>query len=450
MQQSKPRRRRRRRNQGVERLKTLLIVLLSLSAVYLTGLALIQNEAASGTQGLLGGLISLFHPTHADSTLSSDSGGQLTAAARPVRIALYDGENRYAVQYDTTQTDKLYDSVGILLGEALTSAARPVSVPEADWRTALQSPGIWFDFLGHIPLETLSAWTGEGSGNTALTGSVRQIAVARVDGEVRLYYHNESDGLYYACETAVVYEGHMDQLLSGYGGNGTFFVFQLREYSVYSGLHPYMLLSAATPTPTVYRASNPLSSLDDTLIGTLQQALSFQTSYYPIPNGIRIREGQETLEISSTGTVSYSTAEGTASRYPVGSESGYDVTEIVEATRKMAADTVGSYCAAARLYLMAVEKTDDGLEVRYGYSLNGAEVSLPGGGCAAHFTIQDGQITAFTLCFRRYEDAGQTSLVLQERMAAAALDALSPEGRELLLCYRDNGGETVQAGWVAK
>ena len=33
---------------------------------------------------------------------------------------------------------------------------------------------------------------------------------------------------------------------------------------------------------------------------------------------------------------------------------------------------------------------------------------------------------------------------------AAALDALSPEGRELLLCYTDNGGDTVQAGWVAR
>ena len=42
------------------------------------------------------------------------------------------------------------------------------------------------------------------------------------------------------------------------------------------------------------------------------------------------------------------------------------------------------------------------------------------------------------------------SLLLRERQAAAALDALSPEGRELLLCYTDNGGDTVQAGWVAR
>lgn len=442
--------RRRRRNRGLERLKTLLIVLLSLSALYLTGLVLVQNRAASGSQGVLSGLLSLFRPQSTVETSDPGSSGQLTAAARPVRIAVCDGVNRYAVQYNTAQTDKLYDSVGILLGEALSSAYSPTAITESVWQAALSSPGVWFDFLGKIPLETLSAWTGEGGVNTALTGSARRIAVALADDGVRLYYHNESDGLYYTCKTAVTYQGHMDELVAGYGGNGVPFAFELGTDSGYDGLDPYVLISASTPTPGVYRASNPLASLDEALIGSLQQALSFQTSYYAIPNGIRIREGQETLEISNTGTVSYTTAEGTSSRYPVGSEYGYDITEVVETTRRMAADTVGRYCGAARIYLMEVEETETGLSVRYGYSLNGAEVSLSGGDSAALFTIQDGQITSFTLRFRRYEDTGQTSLVLGERMAAAALEALDPEERELVLCYSDSGGDTVQAGWVAK
>lgn len=439
----------RRRNRGIERLKNLLIVALSLSAVYLTGLALVQNRVASGSQGVLGGLISLIQPQTPAGSPDPGAAGQLTAAARPVRIAVCDGVNRYAVQYNTAQADKLYDSVGILLGEALSSAAQPVSLPESDWQNALRAPGVWFDFLGHIPLETLSAWTGEGRVNPLLSGAVRQIAVAYVGGQVQLYYHNENDGLYYACQTAVAYQNHMDSLIASYGGNGVPFVFELGEDSGYENLDPYVLISAAALTPTVYRASNPLLSLDEALIGELQQALSFQSSYYPIPSGIRIREGQETLEISSGGTVSYSTAEGTASRYPVGSESGYDITEVVETTRRLAADTVGRYCGAARLYLMDVTETDTGLSVRYGYSLNGAEVSLPGGP-AADFTIEGGQITSFTLRFRRYEDAGQTSLVLRERMAAAALETLPSRSRELVLCYSDSGGDTVQAGWVAK
>ena len=150
MERSKPR---RRRNRGLERLKTLLIVLLSLSAIYLTGLALVQNRV-SGSQGLLSGLISLFRPQSTVETSDPGNTVQLTAAARPVRIAVCDGVNRYAVQYNTTQTDKLYDSVGILLGEALSSADSPTVVTESVWQAALSAPGVWFDFLGKIPLET--------------------------------------------------------------------------------------------------------------------------------------------------------------------------------------------------------------------------------------------------------------------------------------------------------
>ena len=34
--------------------------------------------------------------------------------------------------------------------------------------------------------------------------------------------------------------------------------------------------------------------------------------------------------------------------------------------------------------------------------------------------------------------------------AAAALEALSPEGRELVVFYTDNGGDTVEACWAAR
>ena len=108
---------RRRRNRGVERLKSILIVLLSLSAVYLTLRALVQNEVVSGSQGILGSVVSLFQPQESDTTPDPGGSSQLTAAARPVRIAVYDGVNRYAIQYNAAQTDKLYDSLGILLGQ---------------------------------------------------------------------------------------------------------------------------------------------------------------------------------------------------------------------------------------------------------------------------------------------------------------------------------------------
>ena len=446
---------RRRRHSGLERLKSLLIVLLTLSALALTLRVLLFNElAGQGPRGWLDNLTSLFRQEQTAST--GDPGGsiQSSAAAQPVRLSVSDGSERFAVQYDTAQTDQMFSSLGILLSEALSSAAAPSEVTEQAWRDALCAPGVWFDFLGDIPLEALCAWMVEGGSNPNLTAAARQVAVARDDGGgVSLYYHNVEDGLYYACRTAVAYEGHMDELVTGYGGNGASFVFELEEGGGYDGLDPYVLLSASTPSPAVFRASTPLSGTDTNAVSALQESLSFQVSsdaIYAIPGGLRLRLGRETLEIGGDGTVTYHTSEELPTRYPVG-EDGYTVTELVETTRRLAADTVGRTCGAARLYLAGVETGGDGaVTVSFGYSLNGAAVLLPEDGCAARFTVQDGQITDYTLYFRRYEQSGQTSPVLRERQAAAALEALQPQGRELILSYSDTGGDTVQAGWTAR
>ena len=215
-----------------------------------------------------------------------------------------------------------------------------------------------------------------------------------------------------------------------------------------------LLLTSATPSPLVYHSANPLSSPDEATISALKAAVSIQTqsdALYEIPGGLRLRVGRETLEIGNDGTVSYHTSEDAASRYPIGTTDGYTVSELVETTRRLAADTVGASCGTAQLYLMDITEGADGTtEVCYGYSLSGAAVLLPEDGCAARFTVRNGQIIDYTLRFRRYEETAEHSLLLPERQAAAALEALSPEGRELVVFYTDNGGDTVEADWAAR
>lgn len=443
---------RRRHRRGVETVKSVLIVLLSLSAIYLTLLTLYYSKVSWAP---LQGVLSLFRPTAELAPEDTFSPGQSTVTPKPVRLAVCDGTDRYAVQYDTQQTEQLFDTVGILLTEALAGASTPQPVDEEAWQQALQAPGVWFDFLGAVPLDALYTWLGDGGTNSTLVHTARQMAVALDgDGQVRLYYHNENDGLYYACGTPVTYTGHMDALVSGYGSNGVSFVFEQGEDSGYQGLDAYVLLSADALHPSIYHASNPLASIDEALVSSIQQAVFFQpqsNSVYPVANGVRIREGKETLEISRDGTAVYHGGDGTSSRYPIAGGKQASPAAMAEATWRLAADTVGRWCGDARLFLMGIETQGDGSTlVSYGYTLNGAEAVLPGGAPAASFTVQDGQITDYTLYFRSYEATGQTSLVLRERQAAAALEALDPEGRELVLCYSDTGGDTVQAGWTAR
>lgn len=441
------RRARRRHRRGIEALKSALILLLTLSAIYLTLLALDYSRVEWGP---IQSVLSLFRREQEQSPSGAVIPGQASISPVPVRLAVCDGTDRFVSQYDSQQTDQLFDTLGILLSEALASAQAPEQTDESAWRQALQSPGVWFDFLGAVPLEALQAWLGDGTGVFPPAHAVRRAAVA-LDGEgrVRLLYHNEADGLYYACATDVVWEGHMDALVSGYGGNGYTFVFEQEPDSGYGGLEPYVLLSPGPLQPPVYRASNPLSGLDAATVSAVQQALLFQAQGYPVAGGIRIREGRETLELADSGTVIYHAGDEDPARYSVGD--GSDPLSLAEATWQLAADTVGRFCGEARLYLKGLEALADGtVQVSYGYCLNGADAALPGGISAASFSVRDGRITDYTLCFRRYEQTGQTSLVMRERQAAAALEALDPQGNELILSYGDAGGELVRAGWTAR
>ena len=69
-------------------------------------------------------------------------------------------------------------------------------------------------------------------------------------------------------------------------------------------------------------------------------------------------------------------------------------------------------------------------------------------GHAARFWVSQGQIVKFELSFRSYAKQEGTAALLPTRQAAAVL-AVEHPGHELLLVYRDAGGDTASADWAA-
>ena len=91
---------RRRRRRVLESCKTLLIVLLAVSAVYLAARALVYSGLAdTGPSGWVGTLLSLLRG-EAQPPAATPENGQPGMAAQPVRIAIHSGTERFAVQYD--------------------------------------------------------------------------------------------------------------------------------------------------------------------------------------------------------------------------------------------------------------------------------------------------------------------------------------------------------------
>lgn len=434
------RRPRRRRRRTAERLKSLLIVALSLSALYLCARTGLYGDLSGRWGGLL---------PEQESPIPLGSAGDVRPELIPVRITVRSGSGRFAAQYDQALTDEVYTALRGLLAEALASARPPRQITEAHWRQALEREGMCFDFGGQVPLDALCVWLGEGSRNDALSGDVRRLLVARDsagDG-VLLYFHCEADGTFSACETSLTFRGRMEDSLEPYGGSGPSFAFELGE--AYRALDPYVLLSAAPLSPRVYEAGNPL--LEEDALDRVQRALSFRPQSdagYQVQGGLRYREGKETLEVLGRGVIAYHASEPAASRYSLGAGSAPGRTACIEAAWRLAEATVGSLSGAGRLCLLEARETANGAVVRLGYTLDGAAVALPDGAAAAQVVIQEGYITNYTLQFRSYTDTGERSLVLRELQAAAALEVQAPGG-ELALCYIDSGSESLEAGWVA-
>lgn len=452
MDMRKPRARRR---QALEWVKNLLIVLLVLSALYLAGRSGVASEL-SGDASPLSALVAFLQDRTDSNPVQTSGVNRPSMAAQAVRMAVHNGTERFAVQYDTAQTDRLFDDMSGLLGEGLATAQPPVQITEAAWRDALHAPGIYFDFLGSIPLDALYAWLGEGAYNASLTDSARRVLLALNDtGTVCFYYSSGDTRLYYACETSVAYTDHLEKALEGYGGNGGLFAFEYGTGHTYARLDPYVLILPTVPSPQVYQVSIPQFSMGSTQLEQLQSALSFRpqssgAAYTVQGGGLTIRDGHETLTILGDGTVTYHVPAQDASRYPVSGtdQNGTDI-QTIEAVRSLAAEAC-IQTSGPRLYLKRLAHSAEGvITLTFGYSLNGAEVRLPGDQPAAEFTVRQGQITDYTIRLRSYEATQTHTLLLGELQAAAAMTALGQAGQELILCYEDNG-VTAQACWIAQ
>ena len=412
--------------------KDMAIVLLSLSAIYLlTMTPLVQDS------GLLSGEDAL-----------PEGGGSgtvtLTAAAYPSRIAVNTQNGRYGVHYNQTHVDSLFAQTGPLLGEALISAGEAAHVDETQWQEYLQSPGIYFDFSGQIPLSALGSWLQPG-GECVLSGAARRLVLAQgANGQVLLGYQ-ESSGDFYVCTTELSVALHLEPVVEGMEENGAQFAFESEQLSQL--LDPYTLITEEV-SAQVYSVSTPLSSGGN--LSWLLEALSFNgQNHTSVSGGEAFLEEETRLEVRSDGTVIYRAAQ--EGKYPV-AHSGQEPTlaEMIETVRKLAEDTVGARCGAARLHLISAEETEDGWQILFGYQLDGGSVWLYEEVWAAQFLIRDGYVSDFTLHFRSYTATGQQALMLPMERAAVMLPALTDQRRELVMQYRDQGEEEVSPIWVAQ
>jgi len=419
----------RSRERWLEWGKDALIILLTLSAVWLLSMTpLIQDS----------GLVELFAPEESPGVGSA--GSEQAAAMLPVRLVVTGAGGRFGVQYDDTRLKEQFPPLGALLGDALASAGTAQVVDEAEWRRCLGREGIYFDFGGEVPLPALERWL-QGPGDTGLTGSARRLLLCAGEGDqVLLCWQEAESGRFISAPTALTRTLHLGPAAEGVTANGAYFAFENQELA---GLvDPYTLVTEGEQDGTGYAVSSPLTGEDE--VAAVLEALSFSgQDHAPVSGGEVYLDGTDRLVVSGGGTVTYRAGQG--EKYPVGE--GLD--DGVDGARALAESTLGALCGQARLYLMSAREEEGVLRVRFGYLLGGCAVYLGSEGWAAEFLIADGRIAQFTLHLRAYAASGESTLLLPVDKAAVMLPDLTAQRRELVLQYRDGGGTAVLPQWVA-
>ena len=104
------------------------------------------------------------------------------------------------------------------------------------------------------------------------------------------------------------------------------------------------------------------------------------------------------------------------------------------------------------MFCQSIETQEDGsVALVFCYLLNGTQVQLWEEGWSARFLFEGSDCTAFSVCLREYTLTERSQQALPERQAAAAAVAMGQTGKELQLCYLDNGTTPeIAADWTVR
>lgn len=402
-----------------EGVKSLLILLLSCSAVYLAGRTLFPQES--------GGLLSRLPQSSAVPTQATQS-ALLSQVLRPATLAVTWDEGRYGLLHHQ-EDQEVYTQLTTLLAEALNGASAPSPTDRPAWNRALSQPGFFCEYLGPIPLDALARWLS-GQDNASLAG----VQALRLCVNAQTLFFTDGADHYYTAPLSADLSAALEELTGELSPNGARFAGSVSGFRL---LHPDSLILSLTPELPELAVSAPvvLSDLSEPSPELVQmlQALSFhpQTNpLYAVSGGYAITDGSETLRIASNGQMTYRRSQDTDPRFPVGDS-------YLDATRTLAEESLGSLCGSARLYLHSVSSASRVTTVTYGYAYRGAAIRVDGSDWCAQFTIEDGAVSAFTLRPRRYTALQEDrAVLLPQEQATAGLSGL--RGRTLSLLYEDD------------
>jgi len=419
--------------------KNCIIAVLFVSSIFLLFKAVFYESSND-----LSKMSSLFTGSSGKSAAVSPSAESTELKAEPVYILITakDGSH-YSLKYDSQSKSEMFSKFSAALGEALGSSGEPTQITSDEWQQVLGGNGVFFDYLYPQPLAFIANCLGTKISGSASTKTARRLFLGGDNDKLILYYIDESNGLFYSCNTALSFSTVSSKITEFPLGSAKF-AFELKDYE---SLDPYFIFSHESGKIREISAVNPLRSdysTDDLL--SLFGINSHTVNKYPDDDGSEVYvEGGKTLRIETSGKVLFSVTGNDG--IPVASSSGdLTITDCLSACSSIAEKSVGLMSGDGNLGLVKIlnSSVPSSSEISFGYFGGGIPISLPDANSAADFQISNGVIIRAELYFRKYTFSGNTIMALPEKQATAIA---KPLGGEPVLLYEDKI-DGVSPEWI--
>jgi len=423
----------------VEWIKTALIVLLTASAMLLGRRTGLFNDFFR-TIPFFGSVAELMRGSTGTAQRGSAT---IKEAARPLTVVITSEEGgRCGMKYDTDARNDAYDRTSSIFGEALGSASNPSEVSESEWREALTGPGVFYEYVVPVRLSVLAGWVEARMPETLDDILIRRIFLAFGEDRSRIFYEDIARNLFFGADTASAAGKALE--LATYSANEAVFAFETGIKAAENA--PYMLIVSEREHPAVRVASaGNAEELLEIALAAFDHINEGYTTYYDSRGTLVCVGTQFNIRVDTNGGVRYRRTDGLPPEgvQPERSEQTLGISEMIEYARTITADTVGGNCGDAEVFFESAEDGADGsCTVSFGYYIAGGRLHLQGDGHAAIITFRSGIVVDIELYFRDYSLTDELSRLLPGRLAFAAA------GGEFLLCYPDNGQETLLPVWV--
>ena len=406
---------------ALEGIKTLLIIVLAVCAVFLGAKTGLFNEFFASIPRAL----------KPQPTAAADELTRTGEACRPLTIVVT-GESglRCSVRYSDAAIDETYDKLANTLGEALGSASEPEAVPEDALCAALGSAGVFFDYSVPVPLPALSGWLGS---EMLRVNDAEASRIALTDGgETVTLWYLDASGEAWRCETASA-SAALRRLIADHQPNGARFAFELQGYEK---LDPFCVVTPGEIELPALTVSVP-SGAESALLAAFGLEL-YAGNSYPETDGTTVYVGDgATLRIDPAGEAVYRRTE--PSPY-----APLKTAEAIELAGRAARASAGALCGEARVYLTGLERTSaGGFTVTFGYVCGGIRVS---GEAAAVVDIYGGEVSQARICLRSFASGEAVDLLPEPQAAAIAQEKLP--GGKLAPLYVESAAGLVPAWTV--